>query len=339
MENLAGLTEGVPERFSPEELQGELLEAEHIVRYRWAASVAAGRRILDAGCGVAYGTAMLARAGASEVVGVDIAESVLDSARPAMPDNVRLEAGDLNGLPFPDGSFDLVVCFEVIEHFADPFGVLDELARVLAPEGVLLVSSPNRDVYPPGNPHHLHEFLPTELEQELRKRLPNVRLLRQHSYVTAAVLDDETYAAATDEPIEDLSLYKLVQGEQDRELFTLGVASHGPLPELPRFATMLSHVALRPWIEAIEDQEQSLQEHRTHIHDLESRLVDLEELQQRLIEAEQRLAKTVDLEVQLEELRPRSGPLKRLLKTVIVRLSPRLWAALRELNRSLQAHR
>jgi len=336
MENLAGLTEGVPERFSPEELHGELLEAEHIVRYRWAASLASGRRVLDAGCGTAYGTAMLGRAGASEVVGVDIAVTVLDSARPGMPDGVRLEPGDLNDLPFPDGCFDLVVCFEVIEHFADPFSVLDELTRVLAPEGVLLVSSPNREAYPPGNPHHFHEFLPAELEAELRARLPNVRLLRQHAYVTAAVLDDESYAAAADTPLEDLSVYKLVAGESDREMFSLGAASRGPLPELPRFAAMMSEVALRPWIEVIEDQEQSLQEHRSHIHDLESRLVDLEELQQRLIEAEQLLAKTVELEVQLEELRPGGGPLKRLLKAVLVRLHPRLWSALREFNRSLR---
>lgn len=339
MENLAGLTEGVPERFSPEELQGELLEAEHVVRYRWAASLAAGRRVLDAGCGTAYGTSMLGRAGATEVVGVDIAVAVLDSARPGMPDNVRLEPGDLNDLPFPDGGFDLVVCFEAIEHFADPFSVLDELTRVLAPGGVLLVSSPNREAYPPGNPHHHHEFLPAELEAELRTRLPNVRLLRQHAYVTAAVLDDETYAGAADEPLEDLSVYKLVAGESDREMFTLGAASRASLPELPRFAAMMSHVALRPWIDVIEDQEQSLQEHRSHIHDLESRLADLDELQHRLIEAEQLLAKTVELEVQLEELRPDGGPLKRLLKAVIVRLSPRLWTALREFNRSLQSRR
>ena len=59
-----------------------------------------------------------------------------------------------------DRSFDLVVCFEVIEHLEEPDAALRELERVVAADGVVLVSSPNRDVYEPGNPHHLHEYTP-----------------------------------------------------------------------------------------------------------------------------------------------------------------------------------
>jgi SAM-dependent methyltransferase len=71
--------------------------------------------------------------------------------------------GTFDSLDFEDDTFELVVCFEVIELVADPLIVLDELVRVLAPGGLLLLSSPDRDVYPPGNPHHLHEFDAAEL--------------------------------------------------------------------------------------------------------------------------------------------------------------------------------
>lgn len=301
--DLAGMRNGSPERFVPTEMRGDLIEAEHLARYRWASTIAAGRRVLDAGCGTAYGAAMLADAGACEVVGVDLAESVLEAVRPQMPDTVRLETGDLRDLGYDDASFDLVVCFEVIEHFADPFTVLDELTRVLAPDGVLLVSSPNRHVSPPGNPHHLHEFVPDELASELRKRVRNVRLMRQHDYVTAAVLTDEAYATAAEQPLDGMPVHKLVHGERDREMFTLAIASAGPLPEISPFALLTSPISLRDWIGVLEEQERTLQAHRRYIRELEGQVVDRDEVQRRLIEAEQELAEVPDLEATLGDKR------------------------------------
>ena len=109
-----------------------------------------------------------------------------------MPGSVRLQAGDIRSLDFEDDGFEMVVCFEVIEHVEDPSVVFDELVRVLAPGGLLLVSSPNRGVYPPGNPHHLHEFTSAELEAELAARLGHVQLVRQRDYIVSAVLSDAT---------------------------------------------------------------------------------------------------------------------------------------------------
>ena len=130
--DLAGSVDGVAERLVPEQVHGQIVEAEHLARYHWAAALAEGRRVLDAGCGTAYGSAILADAGAEEVVGVDVAGDVLAAVAPRMPDRVALEEADVSDLPFEDGSFDLVVCFEVIEHVEDTERVLDELARVVA---------------------------------------------------------------------------------------------------------------------------------------------------------------------------------------------------------------
>jgi O-antigen biosynthesis protein len=286
----SGRVGGVPERFAPDEMRGQLIEAEHLARYRWAAMVAAGKRVLDAGCGTAYGTALLAEGGAASVVGVDLAESVLDSVRDQMPETVELRVADLTALDLPDDSFDLVVCYEVIEHFEDPFTILDQLTRVLAPSGVLLVSSPNRGVYPPGNPHHFHEFKPAELCEALQERLANVRLMRQQTYVTSAILTDASYEASATEPLPDFPLYKLVDQEPDTETFTLAIAGDGELPDLSEVAMMTSRLGIQEFVETMEEQEAALQRHRQYIFELETQVADRAELQEQLLEVEQKAA-------------------------------------------------
>lgn len=298
----SGKRDGVPERFAPKEMRGQLIEAEHLVRYRWAAGLAAGKRVLDAGCGTAYGTAMLAAAGATEVVGVDLAEAVLESVRPEMPENATLRSGDLTALELEDDGFDLVVCFEVIEHFEQPLPVLDQLVRVLAPGGTLLVSSPNRGVYPAGNPHHHHEFTPEELTAELGRRLAHVELMRQQAYVTSAVLNDEQLGTAADTPLTGMPLYKLSEEAPDGELYTLAIASDAAIEAPAPQAAMTDRLALAEWVEASKAHERALQAHRQYIQELEAKVVDHSQLQMRLIEVEQQLAAVPDLVLQVEEL-------------------------------------
>ena len=79
----------------------------------------------------------------------------------------------------------------MIEHVAEPERVLDELRRVLRPSGLLVISTPNRDVFTPGNPHHLHELTPDELREALGSRFGSVALRRQHTWMASGVLDDD----------------------------------------------------------------------------------------------------------------------------------------------------
>jgi len=105
------------ERFDPELMGGSLLEAEHLARYRWAGALVEGKRVLDAGCGTGYGSELLARQGAAEVVGVDADADVIEAASRSAS-GVTFVAADLRELPADLGEFDVVVCFEVIEHIA-----------------------------------------------------------------------------------------------------------------------------------------------------------------------------------------------------------------------------
>lgn len=134
------------ERYIPSE-QGEI-RVEHYHRYALAMSVAGGKSVLDVACGEGYGAALLSQV-ASRVVGMDISESAIAQARStyANHSNLHFECYSVTNTGLPDGSIDLVVSFETIEHLAEQEEMLAEIRRVLKPSGLLLISSPNRPVY------------------------------------------------------------------------------------------------------------------------------------------------------------------------------------------------
>jgi SAM-dependent methyltransferase len=138
----------------------------HEVAYQWLASAVAGRLVLDVGCGEGYGTALLA-ASARRVVGLDYdTATVAHAARHYRgPAFVR---ANLAALPIAAGAVEAVAALQVIEHVWDHPGFLAECRRVLAPAGMLMVTTPNRLTFSPGldrpvNPFHSVEFTAAEL--------------------------------------------------------------------------------------------------------------------------------------------------------------------------------
>lgn len=312
--NTSADTSATPERFDPATMHGEIIEAEHLARYRWVSPLAADRRVLDAGCGTAYGSLLLAEAGALEVTGVDRASDVLDAVREKLPATVALEEGDVTALPYEDGRFDLVVCFEVIEHLEDPGRALDEFRRVLAPAGLLAVSSPNRNVYPPGNPHHVHEYTPAELEDELSSRFAFTDLRRQHTWITSGVLDDEQFRRSDDASLgEDVRVRKLGADEPGGELYTIALAGQDELPDAGAALELTSAVELRRWdalwheqSEVLTQQEELLSAHERIFAEhaaVGSQLQrELGLLRSQLAHTESQLARMPELDAQLREL-------------------------------------
>lgn len=241
--------DGNGERFVPELHTSATIEAEHQTRYQWACALAAGRTVLDAGCGVGWGSALLLEAGAASVTGLDLSELALESARERTAGRATLVRGDLQAPPFKDDSFDLVVCFEAIEHVEDPEQALDELRRVLRPDGILLISSPNRGVYPTGNPFHLHEYTSQELEDTLRNRFANVVPYRQQTHVGSLLVADADFAITDPGTPLAADVRKTVGGEPGDELYTVVACSDGPVPELHGVAALTAAADIKAWIE------------------------------------------------------------------------------------------
>ena len=101
-----------------------------------------GKSALDVGCGAGLLAEPLARLGA-KVTGIDASPEVIEVARDharAMALDIAYRAGDVQDLV---GQFDLITCMEVIEHVADPAEFVRTLAKRLAPDGLLILSTPN----------------------------------------------------------------------------------------------------------------------------------------------------------------------------------------------------
>jgi SAM-dependent methyltransferase len=168
------------ERFLPS-CSGEIAY-EHWHRYVFARRFVEGKRVLDAACGEGYGTALLGTV-AKTIVGLDIDVATIDRARALYGDGKRVSfvPSSCTGLPLPSASIDVVVSFETIEHVAaaDQLAMLIEFARVLTPDGVLIVSSPNKRLYSDArnhvNKYHLQELYRDDLGRLLAKRFPAQR--------------------------------------------------------------------------------------------------------------------------------------------------------------------
>lgn len=166
------------ERFVPG-ARGEIW-VEHWHRYHFAAQFAKGLRVVDAACGEGYGSALLARHAAS-VVGADVSAEAVAHARAACAGiaNLGFVRAQCTKLPLPDASADLFVSFETLENLREQEEFLDEIARILAPDGLLLLSCPNRrecgDRRGFANEFHVKELYRDELAGLVARRFRHAR--------------------------------------------------------------------------------------------------------------------------------------------------------------------
>ena len=222
-----GLDNG--ERMIPDAHRDAVVYIEHIVRYEFAARLLRGKSVLDVACGSGYGSEVLAQAGAHSVVGVDLSPEASRYADGRYSsDSTSFLAGDAEHLPFRAASFDVIVSFETIEHLHDPFSFLSEVKRLLKPDGLLVISSPNKGVFIEGNPFHVHEFTYDELDVALTSRFSNVNSLLQNDWIASAILTQATTAREGD--ASGVETRKFASLQPRESLYVVSVCSDGPLP-------------------------------------------------------------------------------------------------------------
>lgn len=151
---------------------GERIEADHLERYKFACKFAKGKSVLDIACGVGYAGPMFIQSGAVSYYGVDINDKLVEYAKDNFASElIGYSVGNICTFKI-DKKFDLISCFETIEHIRDYKTAIKNLYDMLNPGGTLLVSSPNRPVTSPNcntlndkpsNEFHTQEFIPEEL--------------------------------------------------------------------------------------------------------------------------------------------------------------------------------
>jgi 2-polyprenyl-3-methyl-5-hydroxy-6-metoxy-1,4-benzoquinol methylase len=246
------------ERLLPDQQRGELVHAEHLARYGFAAGLAAGLRVLDAASGEGYGTEMIARGGAKSVVGVDLDPKAVEHARERY--GLEFREADVGALPFEDGSFDLVVSFETIEHVKDGERTVSEFHRVLTDDGLLVISTPNKSEYLMSTDFHEREYTTDEFRALLNAKFEDVRFYFQQNWLLSAVLREEQ--SRLDDPTKpvDLELGKLQGHEPGRELYTIALCGSKPPPPAREVGTITGVFEAHQLATRVENAERLLKE-------------------------------------------------------------------------------
>lgn len=296
------------ERVVPGQVDTDLWQ-EHLARYVLARSLVGGGRVLDAGCGSGYGSALLAET-AKEVLAVDLSAEALEYARAHYPmPHLTFQQGDCCALPQSDAELDWVVAFEVIEHLPDAEKFLREARRVLRPKGRLLVSTPNRRFYTEEhdyhNPFHTREFDATEFEALLKGVFPHCALLTQN-HVPAIAFELRGKAPAPMAAAE-LPSPAAAKGASEPH-FLLAICSAAPIKDPQPLLVMAEGGNI-------------LRERELHIHKLEVDLKSLQESTDR--ELVQRLQWVEQLKAELEKKQTEVAQLVEWNKDFEVRLGER----------------
>lgn len=140
------------------------------------------KRILDVGCAGGNMTDRIYKMfPGSKVIGVDVYKDAIDYARKKYP-NIKFMVADAHKLPFKDDSFDLIICYETIEHLVNPLRALREIRRAVARNGVVGLEMDSGSLLfrivwwfwektkgRVWRGAHLHPFHHTELERVIKK--------------------------------------------------------------------------------------------------------------------------------------------------------------------------
>jgi glycosyltransferase involved in cell wall biosynthesis/2-polyprenyl-3-methyl-5-hydroxy-6-metoxy-1,4-benzoquinol methylase len=152
-------------------------------RYLFAAEFCKGGLVLDLGCGSGYGAKFLART-AQQVIAADMDPFALQYGEETYPDPriQRIHVSPEQNLPFETHHFDAIVSLEVVEHV--PVEQMEayfaEIGRLLKPDGVLIMSTPNKQIYihyP--DPYHVSLMTLDEFRALLESRFRHVELYGQ----------------------------------------------------------------------------------------------------------------------------------------------------------------
>src|ERR1700678_3012191 len=180
-----------------------------------------GERVLDLGCGSGWATRLLARLvgegpdGFGQVVGLDVSDEMIREARAASKDfdNVLYVWGSAQQIPWEENYFDKVLSVESFYYYSDQDRALDELFRVMAPQGRLFILI---NLYQ-DNPYSLQWVPKLKVPVHIRSAAEYVEVLKKHAFenVEYALIPDDTptpdnYQTTSFYSLDDLKAFKRI---------------------------------------------------------------------------------------------------------------------------------
>jgi 2-polyprenyl-3-methyl-5-hydroxy-6-metoxy-1,4-benzoquinol methylase len=155
----------------------------HLYAYELATKyIKKNDNVLEIGCGTGYGTNFLSKTGAF-IHAIDIdQETILSCAEQYKSDNIKFDVYNGTNIDLPDKSFDVIISFQVIEHVTQEQIFLKNIQRLLKPEGLFFITTPNREYrlatnQKPWNPFHLREYDKESLSSLIKQVYPNATVL------------------------------------------------------------------------------------------------------------------------------------------------------------------
>jgi ubiquinone/menaquinone biosynthesis C-methylase UbiE/glycosyltransferase involved in cell wall biosynthesis len=190
-EDKTEMLEWTGERYVPWMEEGEI-HYEHLHRYRFAKEFVRNKKVLDLACGEGYGSFMLAEK-AESVIGIDIDESTIRHASSKyIKENLEFIEGSITNVPIKgENIFDVVICFEALEHIEEHDKLMKEVKRLLTVAGIFIVSTPNKYTYTDQsnfqNPFHLKELYFDDFKDLLSNNFQHAYIYGQKIYPSSNI--------------------------------------------------------------------------------------------------------------------------------------------------------
>ena len=205
---------------------------EHLHRYLWASNFIEDKRVLDLASGEGYGVEILARR-ASFVCGVEVDdESIRHAVERYRQPNLEFIKGCLTAVPISEPhSFDVITCFEALEHIEQHDETMREVKRLLKPGGLFIVSVPNKEIYSVDggpNPFHVNELVFEEFDALLTRYFPAVTHFGQRVHSASSIWP---LRGGCGKPIQELEIerrngeFQTVENGNRTALYFVAIAS------------------------------------------------------------------------------------------------------------------
>ena len=204
---------------------------EHLHRYAIACEYVKNKKVLDIASGEGYGSNILSQY-AAYVIGVDISEDTVNLANQKyVKSNLTFKQGSTSLIPIDDNTIDVVISFETIEHHNQHHEMMIEIKRILCPDGILIISTPDKKNYTDTpqylNPFHIKELYLDEFKSLIKNYFVNANYGYQKMFTGSLIV----YENAKNNFLEYGGNYETIHSKLDfAPIYVVCIASDNELP-------------------------------------------------------------------------------------------------------------